>query len=359
MPEKIGIVTFHNAFNFGAALQAYALQQFLDSCGIENEIVDYQCDYIEKHYKKLIKIVKGSELKSFVGSLLSYRNNKKGIELSDSFRKRFLRTGRAVTREETAALSGEYSSFIAGSDQVWSPTCVGFDKTYFLDFARPEQKHSYAASFGCRSLPEDMTDEYRRLLGDFPVCSVREESGAQICASLGKDTRVDVDPTMLLDASDWDRVASEPVIRAPYIFVFDILKPATMISYAAELGQQKGIPVYHLNRKHLPVKGIRYVQPVSADGFVSLIKNAEYVITNSFHGCALSLIYHKQVVVELKNDKGSNSRIAELLGRLGMEARELDNGTVDPDSPIDWQRVDSYFDEGRESARQYLMTLKD
>ena len=85
MPEKIGIVTFHNAFNFGAALQAYALQQFLDSCGIENEIVDYQCDYIEKHYKKLIKIVKGSELKSFVGSLLSYRNNKKGIELSDSF----------------------------------------------------------------------------------------------------------------------------------------------------------------------------------------------------------------------------------------------------------------------------------
>lgn len=361
MCKKVGIVTFHNALSYGAVLQSYALQRFMMKNGVDNEIVNYQCDYMNKNYKRLIRIVKGKKLKSFAGSLLQLKNKKKSLQLSKSFQELFLITGKEVTRDNIYKIADEYSLFIAGSDQVWSPDCVGFDKTYFLDFAKPEQKYSYAASFGATKIPEEKTKEYKTLLSDFRDYSVREKSGAELVKNLtGYNARVDIDPTLLLTSDEWDKITSEVDIKRPYIFLFNVLKPKRMIEYAVKLGQTKNMPVYYLNDKHLPINGIKYLNPVSADEFVSIIKNAEYVVTNSFHGSAFSVLYHKKFVMELDTAAKRNTRSEELLKELEIENREIcADSDPDPDGFIDWNRVDKILEVKRNYSQDYIRGIKD
>lgn len=360
MSKKAGIVTFHNALSYGAALQSYALQQFLLKNGIDNEIIDYNCDYINKNYKKLIRIVKGKRLKSFVGSLIQFGNKRKSLALSDKFRKKYLTTSNPVTRKEILNISDDYSFFISGSDQVWSPDCAGFDTTYFLDFAKQGQKYSYAASFGTTNIPDSKKEAYTNLLSDFSYYSVREQSGVQLVKKLaGKDSQVNIDPTLLLTSEDWDKITPESKIEKPYIFLFNVLKPKRMIDYAVQLGEKKNIPVYYLNDKHIPIKGIKYINPVSADEFVGIIKNAEYVVTNSFHGTAFSALYHKKLIVELDTATTRNTRSEELLKKLGISNREItDNIFPEPDKFIDWERVDNALENERKASRKYISEIK-
>lgn len=360
MNKKAGIVTFHNALSYGAILQSYALQQFLFQNNIDNEIIDYQCEYMNKHYKKLIRVVKGMRLKSFVGSLLQLKNKKNSLCLSKEFQNNFLKCSKPVTRNTLNNISDDYSFFIAGSDQVWSPTCVGFDKTYFLDFAKSEQKYSYAASFGTTAIPDDKIAEYKVLLSDFQHYSVREQSGAELVHDItGKNAEVNIDPTLLLTAKEWDKITVKAPINGPYIFLFNVLKPKKMIEYAIKLGKEKNMPVYYLNDKHLPINGINYLKPASHNEFVSLIKNAEYVVTNSFHGSAFSIIYHKKLIMELNTTTKRNIRSEELLKSLNITNREIGEGlTLDPDAPIDWEYADKILSEQRNSTRKYLCSIK-
>lgn len=165
---------------------------------------------------------------------------------------------------------------------------------------------------------------------------------------------------MLLDSNEWDKIVGERLIEDKYIFVFSVLKPKKMIEYAVKLGKEKNLPVYYLNDKHLPIKGIKYVKPVAADGFVNLIKNAEYVVTNSFHGSAFSIIYHKNLVMELDTETKRNIRSEELLKQLSITNREIaDTLTVEPDKTIDWDKVDDVLNQSRAKAKEYLYSFND
>lgn len=355
MSKKAGIVTFHNALSYGAVLQSYALQQFLFKNKIDNEIVDYKCEYMDKRYKSLIHTVKGHRLKSFIGSLIKLKNKRKSLKLSEIFRKKYLVMSKNITRDKIHSIADDYSFFIAGSDQVWSPDCVGFDKTYFLDFAKSSQKYSYAASFGTSKIPEDKVDEYKRLLCDFNSYSVREESGKEIINSLlNKEAQVNIDPTLLLTPEEWDKLTTEINIKEPYIFLFNVLKPKQMIDYAIKLSKEKNMPVYYLNDKHIPIKGIKYIEPVSADKFVSLIKNAEYVVTNSFHGSVFSILYHKKLIMELDTATKRNTRSEELLKLLGIENAEINTKGFDPEAKTDWNKVDYIIEQQRQLSHSYL-----
>ena len=97
-----------------------------------------------------------------------------------------MKKSKPITRDNISSIRDDYRLFISGSDQVWSPTCVGFDKTYFLDFAKPEQKFSYAASFATSEIPNELKNEYSKLLSDYRVCSVREESAKSWLSRLQK-----------------------------------------------------------------------------------------------------------------------------------------------------------------------------
>lgn len=358
---KVGIVTFHNALSYGAALQSYALQQFIQNCGMEAEILDYECDYIEKNYKRILKINEKHPIKSLLGSVLKAPNKRRGIRMSAQFRENYMKLSEHCYKKDLPELAGQYTLFITGSDQVFSPTCAGFDTTYLLDFAVPDQKYAYAASFGTAKIPEEKKTQYRQLLSQFRGISVREESGKSIVEELiAKTPLVHVDPTLLLKNSQWDEVSEQPQITGRYILLFNVLSPRNLVKRALELGKKTGYPIYYLTEQRFPrLKNVYYLPAVSPSQFIGLIKNAEYVYTNSFHGCVFSILYHKKFVTELDTVQSRNIRSEELLAKLNITGREITQTMhPNPDMPIDWQTVDAILDDERNKARVYINKIK-
>lgn len=359
--KKVGILTFHQAFSYGAALQSYALQNFLFSLGIDNEIIDYKCQYIIDRYQKIFRKNNSSFLKSLAWNILTASTVLKQKKVSKEFLSSHLKLSKPFDQNTIASAQDEYRLFIAGSDQVWSPTCAGFDPVYFLDFAKPEQKYSYAASIAAKQIPDNIKDEYTRRISDFSGCSVREESGAKIVKDLtGRDALVHVDPTLLIDAEGWDKLASNLYINTPYILLFTVLKPVKLIDYALKLSKKTGLRVLYLNNlqpKHL--SKIEYIDPVTPDKFITLIKNAEYVCTNSFHGTAFSVIYHKRFAVEVETQAKKNIRSQELLEMLGLSDKLLTaDNEPDLNADSDFTRADSIIASERQRSAEYLKSME-
>lgn len=359
MKNKVGILTFHKAISYGAVLQAYALQNFLYELGIDNEIIDYKCEYMINRYQKTFRRTSKNPLKDFLWSIKTASGVKAGKKNTEAFADKFFKMSKPYTKDTISEAKDDYKAFITGSDQVWSPTCVGFDPAYFLTFARPEQKYSYAASIAVKKYPENLKAEFTRRISDFQGYSVREKSGAEIVRKLtGKNALVNIDPTLLLKSQSWDKIAADEK-REPYIFLFNVLKPNKLIDYAISLAEKKGLKILYLNNRQ-PVKHerIEYLKPVTADKFIGLIKNAEYVCTNSFHGNAFSVIYGKKFVVETETAASTNIRSQELLEYLGLGDRILSSThTPDIDAEYDFSSVQKLLDEERKKSAEYLSAL--
>ena len=359
MYKKFGIVTFHHALSYGAVLQTYALQNFLYDIGVDNEVVNYRCKFIADR-AKVFKYIKGKSLKNYCYSLKYGKEITRERKNSEYFGKNFLKMTKSFSKETLAQCADNFDAFIAGSDQVWSPVCAGFDSAYFLDFAKKGQKYSYAASFGTKNLPEDKQEAYKKRLSDFNAISVREDSGKQLVENIGDCKKViNVDPTLLLSCDKWDKIASPVEINEPYIFLFTVLKPKNLVNYALELAQKTGMKVIYLNKAHkIKDPMLKYMDAVTADKFIGLIKNASYVCTNSFHGNAFSLIYHKNFVVETDTLTGENNRSKELMLKLGLKNRILAKGlTPEIDADTDWSAVENFLAEERSKSQEYLLSI--
>lgn len=360
MEKKLGILTFHRAISYGAVLQTYALQNFLQELGIDNEIVDYKCDYMINRYQKTFRRSSSNPVKDLMWSLKTAKGVKLGRQTTAEFVEKNLKLSKPYNINTISQAASEYSAFISGSDQVWSPTCVGFDPVYFLTFAKPEQKYSYAASIAVKQIPENIKAEYTKRISDFSGYSVREQSGAEIVKQLtGKEALINIDPTFLLNAEQWDKLATS-VTDEPYIFLFTVLKPKNLIDYALKLSKEKNMKIIYLNnRRAVNDSRIEYMNPVTADKFAGLIKNASYVCTNSFHGNAFSVIYNKKFVVETDTATTKNIRSQELMEKLGLAERILsDTNTPDIDAVSDFERANSVIEAERKSAAEYLRSIK-
>lgn len=360
MNKKIGILTFHRALSYGAMLQAYALQNFMLELGIDNEIVDYECKYMVDHYQKNFRVTNGNPIKGLGWNLLTVNGIRKERKTRDEFVAKHFKLSEAYDASNIHNVADKYSAFITGSDQVWSPKCVGFDPVYFLNFAKPNQKFSYAASIASKTIPDNLKAEYKNRLTDFQACSVREESAVEIVKDLsGKDAFVNIDPTLLLTKEKWDKLATN-VLNEPYIFLFTVLKPKNLIDYALELSRKTGLKVIYLNKAKLRKdSALTYMDPVTADKFIGLIKNADYVCTNSFHGTAFSIIYHKNFIVETETVQGRNIRSEELMKRLGLEKRIMNSDSkADIEALSDWDYVEEQLQVEREKSKDYLLNIK-
>lgn len=362
MNKKIGILTFHRALSYGAMLQAYALQNFMLELGIDNEIVNYDCKYMVDHYQKNFRVIKGNKIKGTAWNLLTLDSVRKERKTRDEFVNNRFKLSEAYDVTNINTVADKFSAFVVGSDQVWSPTCVGFDPVYFLNFAKPNQKFSYAASIASKTIPDNLKAEYKNRLKDFQTYSVREESGVEIIKDLtGKDALVNIDPTLLLTKDKWDKLATD-VLNEPYIFIFTVLKPENLINYALELSKKTGIKkIIYLNKLLIRKnKEITFIDPVTADKFVGLIKNASYVCTNSFHGTAFSIIYHKNFVVETETHRNRNIRSEELMKRLGLEKRIMNSERkADIEAVSDWDYVEEQLQIEREKSKDYLLSIQD
>lgn len=350
--KDVGILTFHRASNYGAVLQAYALYKALNKFGIDCEIINYKCDKIEKSHT-ILGLFQSVEFKQ---AIIRAPQRTMKYRTFDKFRKRQFCLGKELDKSTIEGLKKEYKVFIVGSDQVWSDKFAGFDETYFLTFADDERKFSYAASFGFDKFPMDLKKEYLERLRMFYSVSVREDNARLMLENEEIVSRVDVDPTFLLDTSEWKLFSSTINRKEKYILVYTVQTPIHLLDKAKQLSNKTGIQIIYLNNEHRANRELKHVRYASPEAFVSWFENAEYVFTNSFHGTAFSIIFQKRYKVEIETEKGINYRSKDLIERLKLENSALD----EHDSFVfdyDWKTANQVLKNLREDSLLYLKSI--
>ena len=366
--KKVGIITFHRAVNYGACLQAYALKETLKEIGADAELIDYRSEDVEDIYFKIIR--KNISIKTLVKNIITWPVQKRRNSMFSSFLERYLLQNTPCsihTTEELKNVADKYDLFISGSDQVWSPLCAANDKTYMLDFVSDSQKkYSYAASFGVVDDKYLSDEKIKQLLDSYAFLSVREQKGIEIIHQmLGKESdkklAQHVDPTFLLPKEKW-LALTKPVEKEKYLFIYSLSMPKEIIDYAEELAEQMGLTIkcFTLNNVYSMMNPKRVINGSPID-FLSYIAGAEYVVTNSFHGTAFSIIFNKNFsVVKNVNPQHDNSRLTNILRMLGLEKRLSGvDTTAEVIEPIDYDQVNERVKKMQCESREYLRRIAE
>ena len=318
---KLGIITFHRAINYGAALQSFALQKALNEMGYDAEVLDYACEYLENHYKKFYN--SSGTIKGAISAIIYYPIRSARIRKFREFREHYLKTSKKknISRSELSRLSEEYDYIITGSDQVWNPEQTECDTTYFLDFVDPMKKVSYAASLGTDNPTEMQQRILKTYIQGYEKVSVREKESADYLERLlGIKVHLVVDPVFLLEANDWRRlIANKPLVNKPYIFVY-CLHEKTCYYYAEHLADKTGKKIVSIpDSIKTKCSGKKDFKAGVLD-FLNYIYYADYVITDSFHATAFSIIFEKRFNIIMKqNRKDLNGRLSSIASRYNLD----------------------------------------
>ena len=327
---KVGIITYHGAYNYGSALQAFSLFHAVKSEGHEAEIINYRTDRQDRLYRMYTKPNGLMDMMRNAQTLVNRRKMKEHRAGFDRFiAEHTVLSGSEIrTPEALRTLNSVYDCFICGSDQVWNPNCVDFDVSYLLDFVTDKKKcFSYAPSIASEALGEAWHEIFRDELTGFSDLSVREESGAKIIADItGRQVETVLDPVFLLDRADWRPFIKES--SQAYILGYFIGDIPGMRDYAEALGRRYSLPVVVINKnlRDLRMKCVKRYES-GPEEFVDLVANAKAVCTNSFHAMAFSLIFDREFHVFVDNVHANTARrrITDLLRDLGMEDRLVDS----------------------------------
>jgi len=361
---KIGILTFHRAVNYGACLQAYALKRYLEKKDIEAYIIDYRCKFIEDLYTN--PFCKEFSFKSKIRNILTWHVQKKRNAAFDEFITQYLGCNERTSlfsKDELSNIEKKFDGIIVGSDQVWSTLCTGNDTAYYLDFVTDnKKKFSYAASFGVVSEDYYDNDQIKKLLSEFSALSVREKIGCEVLKKMvGREAIVCLDPTFLLGKNDWEELI-HPVKESKYIFVYSLSMPEALVNYAEEMAKRKNLKVIYFTLSNLFTlrKSKEVINGMPTD-FVSYIANAEYVITNSFHGTAFAIIFNKELTVfKNANKNHDNSRLENIMSIAGIEDRLLKEGEMTFfDNRIDYEIVNGNLEFEVNKSKKYLEQIID
>lgn len=358
---KIGILTFHRALNYGALLQAYALQQILLKEGYDAEILDYRNPVIESAYY-YPKLSERRDIKSIVKYFIQGKQELERRKKFDDFREKVLCLSKSIyTDANLYEANREYDLFVVGSDQVWNYQAHNFDENYFLKFVNNNSKKaSFAASVGLSTLSDSQKNRYYELLRDFSICSVREQIGANLLGNLGISTRTDLDPSFLLTKDEWKESFNLKKSEERFIFAYYFELTPTLKSFIENLANETGCIIRYFGtaiRSPFCEKSsaIKTADPID---FVESIYNAEYVVTNSFHGTAFSINFNKKFYVELlQKDEKVNSRLIDILGNTNMFNRQIkcfNDITQAIESDINWEDANKFLIKQRNESKKYI-----
>ena len=319
------IITCHDVYNYGASLQAYALQTFLEKREVDARIIDYQAPYLSKLFdfndmpekckKNLVLkwLFRCHLLNVYIPAIPKYFRYKK-------FNKKYLKlTSEKFINNEQLRMLKPADMYFCGSDQIWNSynyPC-GKDPAFFLDFAPSNaSKFSYAASFGSNRIDEDYSEFIKEKLSSFDAISVREKSGQAILESLNvSDVEFVVDPVFLLPQNEWSKLARKK-IEKPYVLIYAFNNMEKAREIAKHIAFQNDFEI----------KEFAYGKSEYSSGpceFLYLIKNAQYVVTNSFHAIAFSLIFEKQFWVVDRAEKELSERLDNILEIANLMERKI------------------------------------
>lgn len=336
---KIGIITYLCAYNYGAVLQAYALQSVLEMLDCNVEFIDFRPSAITDVYDKKL-MLRGKRalfFRIFRNSMLQYSTslrNKRYLEI-DRFVKEYLHvTSRSyLSTQELESANLDYDVYICGSDQVWNSKINGHERAYYLNFVRGSAKKiAYAPSFAVEKVSEDEIRWLKLLLSDFTALSAREDLGVKILKEqLCYEAAQVLDPTLLLDVNQWRDLCSgaDPVCDKKYIFAYLIGESNEVLESIYRFAKQEGLEIVFVGIGLLiQPQSTTYINKsdVGPQAFLNLLLNSEYVCTNSFHGIALSILFNKKFAIKYNHDK--NDRIESLLRLCRLEPQKIEKNTT-------------------------------
>lgn len=371
---EIGIITFHRAINYGAVLQAYALEKFIKNglCCKNVEIIDYQKQAQKKAYKlfrpnnSLLSIVQNLYTLLNINSLnAKYRKYRSFVE------KYIDLSANSYDDTNTELLSQDstrYSYLISGSDQIWNVRMSDFDESYFLAFNNNAKKIAYAPSLGRLDFTPLEEEYFIRYLKTYNILSVREyQSSEYLKKFYSKEIPVLMDPVFLLSAKEWNEISIKPNVSEKYILFYSLGNVAGIRKFVKKLSRETGFKVVTILKSLRDVfSGFEKRFDAGPQDFLGLISNAEYVVTDSFHAVSFSLIYHRKFWAfshtESAGERGSWTRIPNLLNIAGLQNRILNASNCDSVNiyeSIDFKKVDSNLVPHIEKSKSFLKKALD
>lgn len=352
--KKAGIITFHNALNYGALLQTYALQKSLTNMGYEAIVIDYSNSNINKSRKKPHWKDYRNPFNYYNDRLIYDVENVKEKKLNYFLNTKINKTEQ-VDRTNISGVTYDLDVVFTGSDQVWNDSITGFDDTYYLDFIPAEKRCSYAASIGKEIIPEENIPRMQRLLSNYRAISVREATAQKALESqMGISAVRVLDPTLLLSERDYREIAKEPNKKS-YILLYMLLYSELLVHSAKKLAKEKGIPVFCINSSGKKIKGVVDCSDVGIEEWLGLFMNADFIFTNSFHGTAFSINFNIPFNTELPPARiKASSRVMDILKLFAFEDRVIENG-VTKSSIINYESANKILDSEREKSKKFLV----
>jgi hypothetical protein len=391
----IGTLTVHKTTNYGAVLQAYALQSVLKEWEYNSEVIDYWLDFhgTAIYGSDLIKKSGGlsstkEKLKDFARYLITTGYFKKDGEdrkrRTIKFIQKFIPLSKQEYRDyKELAMANHYSCYICGSDQIWNPQHL--QRAFTLDFV-PEgkKKIAYAASFGAADIPRPLLATYKKMFNEFDAISVREKEGVDIVRRVSrKNATLVLDPTLLMNPSRWDELGTGTQMKGRYLFCYILGDFIKLAPFLKRVSNKMGMKVVVLNGDNsgsrIPLRSIKlilrfytlrnlYEAPEfdcrfdsGPAEFIQLIRGADCVFTDSFHGMTLAIAFKKpfNVVINTTSARAlMSARVKNLAKILGLENQIHDEL---PDMKnllwdIDWEPVHTRLAIERAKSENFLKT---
>ena len=351
--KKVGIITIHSDLNYGAALQAFALNQVLKDNGYSSEIINY------------IKIPNFPPKYPFPLNIVFWLSNRMRFRRFRNFLKG------SVTKKSWNSIDEMMSSFnedfdviVSGSDQVWNPFCGGLvteiNPIYYLAFAdhNKYKKVAYASSLGSHRFTEEEKQIVSKWFLEYDHLSTREQAGKEHLESfLDRDVKVVVDPTLLLDREKWLREAKPIRLPEKYVLVYYFDERDEVIRIARKIADKYGYKVALFTNMPYKFDGVDYnIRNCGPSQFLWAFENASYVVTNSFHGTAFAVNFNKDFISVIK--RNSPQRAQNLLNSVGLPERLLvDESHLDALSEhINWEEPNRKLENIRRDSLQYLLS---
>lgn len=355
--KKVAILTFSNTTNYGAVLQAYALKNKLINLGYDAEVLNYNCQAVKEREK--IHVFDKNIRVTIKNILLIYPKFIRKITFKKFVRRENLYTKKTYNDKNISSTNNEYDIYVVGSDQVWNLQLSGYDYHYFLNFVSENKtKVSYAASLGSDEIDFQEYSMVVKFLKKFNYIALRESSSINVLDKLEVRNAIStIDPVFLLTRFEWnDKIPKKNKHTDKYILLYFIHNGNKTFDIAKKIAKKYNYKIIYLNNYDIYRKGMKNVFSTDPFEFINLIKNAELIITGSFHGIAFSINMNKDFYYEKAvSKKNNNTRIDNLVELFGLKSRnvlELEKKSMV--TQINFDSVNDKLKSYRENAENYI-----
>lgn len=363
--KKIGILTYHRVFNFGSLLQTYALQHYLEGKSCNVEVIDYYPSRLQK--KELLFHVNPKWRKPFykmVAHLIpAVISRLLGYKMMDDFLKNYVKlTDKTYeTADDLSKNVPVEDIYMNGSDQIWNVDTAGgtVDEVFFMNFLSDNAvRTAYAGSFGKDDFNEDDIKKIGKRLEKYRAISVREKSGLSILEKAGiENGKWVLDPTFLLKADEWLKIAKSVRLPEHYVLVYNLNRNPRITELAVKIAGQKNIPIVNFAHSFVFIKGAKNIVYPTPNSFITMFANADYVVTDSFHGTAFSINFNRQFICIPA--PRFNSRLESILELVGLEERllwEQDDFEI-INRKIDYSKINSVIECERRKSDKFIQEI--